>query len=151
MTKEKIEIRKPYGPPPVSNIDCSGEGRTHQSFKDECDINNIMKRFERDGVLTHAAKVEGKYGDFTGAVDYKTALDQVHKAGEMFMSLPAFIRTRFDNDPGAFLEFASDPDNVDEMIDMGLLPEGFDDQYGTPEEPPEEAAPEEPPPEEPEE
>jgi hypothetical protein len=38
----------------------------------------------------------------------------------MFMSLPAKIRSRFQNDPGAFLDFVQNPENRDEMIELGL-------------------------------
>ena len=38
----------------------------------------------------------------------------------MFLDLPAKVRDRFKNDPGQFLEFATDPSNVDELVKMGL-------------------------------
>ena len=41
---------------------------TKQSFADECDINNIMKRYIKDGVVNHLNTYQGNYGDFTGAV-----------------------------------------------------------------------------------
>ena len=86
----------------------------------ECDINNIMSRYERDGILPHVNQYQGQYGDFTGVVDYQTALHLVQDAEDCFMSLPANIRKRFDNDPGQFFDFVSKPANVDEMISLGL-------------------------------
>lgn len=86
----------------------------------DCDINNIMARYERDGVITHVNRYQGHYGDFTGVVDYQTALHLVQDAEDCFMSLPAHIRKKFDNDPGQFLDFVSDPANADAMIEMGL-------------------------------
>ena len=97
-----------------------GPSMTKQSFADECDINNIMRRYEKDGVLNHLNKYQGNFGDFTGAVDYHEAMNIVAKADQMFMDLPASIRARFGNDPGAFVEFATDPKNLDEMVKMGL-------------------------------
>ncbi len=125
------EFRTAYGPTERVQITCGGNGRTHQSMADECDINRIMARFEKDGVLTHVAKFDGKYGDFTGAMDYHSAYNQVILAGEMFMSLPASIRDVFDNDPGMFLAFAEDPDNEDEMREMGLLPPAAPEEAAT--------------------
>lgn len=93
-----------------------------QEFATECDINNIMKRFERDGIEIHVNRYQGAYGDFTGAVDFHTAMNQVITSQDMFMSLPAEIRERFGNDPGAFLDFVTDPVNEDELIEMGLRP-----------------------------
>lgn len=91
-----------------------------QAFRDECDINNIMKRFERDGVLAHYNTYQGDYGDFTDCPEYHDAQNKVLAANEMFLTLPGAIRERFGNDPGRFLGFVADPKNVDEMIALGL-------------------------------
>ena len=61
----------------------------------------ILRRYEKDGVLNHLNKYQGNFGDFTGAVDYHEAMNIVAKADQMFMDLPASIRARFGNDPGA--------------------------------------------------
>lgn len=90
----------------------------------DCDINNIMARYERDGLIPHVNQYEGQYGDFTGVVDYQSALHIVQDAEACFMSLPAQVRKKFDNDPGAFLDFVTNPDNRDEMVSMGLMPKG---------------------------
>ena len=98
-----------------------GESTTHQSFKDECDINNIMKKFEMTGIMEHARRFEGQYGDFISAPDYHTAMNAIVLAQEMFMAIPSKIRQRFANDPSLFLEFVQNPDNVEEMKELGLL------------------------------
>jgi len=94
--------------------------RTKQSFRDECDINHILKRWERDGVISHFNRFEGSYGDFSNFGDYHESINQVNRAQEMFMSLPSKIRSQFNNDPGRFVDFASNPANLDAMVDMGL-------------------------------
>lgn len=94
--------------------------RTKQSFKDECDINKIMKKFERTGMVAHLSKYQGSYADVSGGVDYHTALNTVAAAKEMFLTLPAKVRARFEHDPGAFLDFVGDPANEKEMVEMGL-------------------------------
>jgi phage internal scaffolding protein len=95
---------------------------TVQSEKDFCDVNHIMSRYHRDGIIEHVRTVKGRYGDFTEVTDYQTALNVVHDASDMFMSLPSSIRSKFDNDPHLFLEFATNPDNLDELRDLGLAP-----------------------------
>lgn len=95
---------------------------TKQAFQAECDINNIMKRYERTGIVDHLNKYGGRFGDFTGAVDFQTAQNIVIDAQKMFMDIPAAIRAKFDNDPGKFLVFATDPKNIDELREMGLAP-----------------------------
>lgn len=97
-----------------------GPSRTHQAAKRECDINKIMERWQKTGVMTHLNKYEGRYGDFADVQDYQTSMNQVLEADAMFMSLPAKVRARFGNDPAAFLEFATDPENSDELVKLGL-------------------------------
>lgn len=94
---------------------------THQSMAPECDINGIMKKYERTGILEHRNTFEGQYGSFIdGPADYHEAMNAVLEADEMFQTLPAGIRRRFHNDAGAFLEYANDPDNAQDMVRMGL-------------------------------
>lgn len=94
---------------------------TKQCFKDECDINTIIDRFRRGATLP-APPVDGlRYGDFSNIGSFQDAMIAVCQAEEMFASLPAKIRARFENDPGQFLDFADDPNNYDEMVKMGLV------------------------------
>ncbi len=95
---------------------------TRQSMTAECNINNIMAKFKETGVIEHTNEHKGQYGDFTEVTDYHTALTHVTKAQAMFLSLPAKLRAQFGNDPGEFLHFTNDPENIDEMRKMGLLP-----------------------------
>ena len=96
--------------------------RTKQSFRDECDINNILKQFNVTGQLP-VGSVQPQYGDFSGITDYQSALNAVMAAQDSFFQLPAKVRAKFDNDPALFVEFASDEANKDEMKALGLLRE----------------------------
>lgn len=93
---------------------------TKQSFKKECDINVIMKKFEKTGLVSHFNAQQGQYGNFIGAPDYHAAMNLLVAADEMFQSLPSKIRARFHNDPAEFLDFAQDEANEAEMIKLGL-------------------------------
>lgn len=93
---------------------------TKQSFKQDCDVNNILKKYMKTGLIEHANRFQGRYGDFLEAPDYRVALDQVIAAQREFEALPSKIRTRFDNDPAQFLEFVQNQDNLEEMYDLGL-------------------------------
>jgi len=104
---------------------------TKQSFKDECDINNIIKKFMKTGLMEHVNRYQGDYSDICAFDDYQTSLNQVIEAGEMFSSLPAKIRSRFGNDPAAFLDFVGDPVNAQEMIDLGLAKPRGQEEAGT--------------------
>lgn len=94
---------------------------TQQHFKDECDVNHILGKYSVDAIAQHAELYKGQYGDFSDIPDYQCALNRVLEADEAFMSLPANVRVKFDNDPGKFLEFVDNPANKDEMKSLGLL------------------------------
>lgn len=98
-----------------------GPSRTKQSFAKACDINNIMKKYTRSGDFTHVATQMPQYGDFSNVDDYQTALNKIRAAQELFMELPAAVRSRVNNDPGQFLDFVSDVGNRDEMVQLGLI------------------------------
>lgn len=100
---------------------------TKQAFKDECDINRTMSRFKKTcgadflNCYNRAFLDDGKhFGDFSNITDYRSALEQVAQARDVFMQLPAQVRARFDNDPAKMLDFCSDPRNQDELVALGL-------------------------------
>lgn len=101
-------------------IDTGKRLMTKQSFKDECDINNIMKKYKNTGMLPEMIKTQPQYGDFSEVSDYMESMNIVLKAQEQFQNLSADVRNRFQNDPAQFLEFANDPKNGEEMVKMGL-------------------------------
>jgi phage internal scaffolding protein len=103
-----------------SGLHCEDASLTQQHFKDECDINNILRQFNVTGLLPENT-LSPRYGDFTGIGDYHTALNRVIAAEDEFMALPAQIRSRFDNDPANLIEFLENSDNKDEAIKLGLV------------------------------
>lgn len=98
--------------------------RTKQSFKDECDINTIVRRFGVTGELPQGVRVPS-YGDFGSEVfDFQSAMNAVVAAQRTFEQLPASVRKRFGHDPQEFIAFFNDPANVEEGRRLGLvLPE----------------------------
>lgn len=104
-------------------INCSDhEPLTQQSSKDECDINLIVERAKRGAVVEHVRNAAPMYGDFTSIpTDLRDCLNVVRQANELFMSMDAFVRRRFDNDPAKLLDFLNDPANRDEAVKLGLV------------------------------
>lgn len=125
MTKKAPFLRTPYNydtdaASNESGLHCEDATLTQQHFKDECDINNILRQFNITGLLPEAP-LSPRYGDFTGIGDYHTALNQVIAAEDEFMSLPATLRARFENDPSQLIEFLDNPQNKNEAIKLGLI------------------------------
>lgn len=100
------------------SITFTGPG-AKQSFKDECNINKIMAKFQRTGVLNHYAKHAPQYMDVP-AIEYLDALTTIADANSMFEELPSTIRAKFENDPSKFLAFVQDPKNLEECRELGL-------------------------------
>jgi len=96
------------------------DGRTQQQFAEECDINTIVRRFGLDGELPSTVATPLS-GDFTGVVDFQTAMNLVRKAEESFATLPARLRSRFNHDPGELIAFLDDPRNRSEAEQLGLV------------------------------
>lgn len=119
-SSSKSNPRSYRSPPLRVQVSFPGPGRTKQSFKDECDINNIMGRYMITGQLSHLAQMPPQYSDVTG-LDFQTAMDVVVNANAMFANLPSSIRDRFANDPGRFLTFMEDENNRPEAVRLGLL------------------------------
>lgn len=102
-----------------------GPSLTRQEFVAECDINSLMARYE-----THVIGGPGNlppavpmYADFASVP--KTLLEYMDFMGEAeaaFMSLPAVVRKEFDNSAHLFVDFASDPANLEQMRTWGLAP-----------------------------
>lgn len=93
---------------------------TQQQFKNECDINNILRQYDKTGLITHLNTARAHYGDFTKANEYQEALNLVMDAQDAFMEVPAKVRAQFNNDPGKFMEFVTNPKNHDQLVEMGL-------------------------------
>lgn len=103
-------------------LSCDPEGSvTQQQFRDECDINEIVRRFGLTGKLPENPRMPVS-GDFTGISDYQSAVNMVLNAEAAFMEFPADVRERFNNDPQKMMEFISLEKNRDEAIRMGLVP-----------------------------
>jgi len=94
--------------------------KTQQQFQEQCDVNNIMKKYRNVGEITHLARKAGTYADLTNVPDYQGALDTVLQATHAFSTLPAHVRKRFGNDPSELISFLQDKNNNEEAIKLGL-------------------------------
>lgn len=108
-----------------SGLMCMDPTLAQQSARDEADINVIVDRFMKTGLMPEVSTMP-QFGDFTGISNYHESLNNVIAAQEAFDSLPAKIRSRFDNDPAQFMDFFGDEKNIDEAVELGIakrLPE----------------------------
>lgn len=95
---------------------------TNQADMDAADINKIMAKYEKTGVLIDPLGVmrQPVYGDFTEITDYHQMMISVRNVERAFGTLPAKIKNRFENDPQKLIDFLEDRNNDREAIELGL-------------------------------
>ena len=115
-------IRSALSPQKRVGITFPAIGRTKQDGKDACDINKIMHRYIRVGVLDHVSKYEPQYGEHTG-LDFQEAINLVDEANTMFAALPSQTRAAFENNPAQFMDWVSNPENLAQIQQGTAAPE----------------------------
>lgn len=116
-----------YGEKPLHQGVSCGEGLTIQSEKESCDINNIIRHYERTGefydpsAFPRVIPCKPIVGDFSNAPDFQEAQSIVLEGVKSFEALPSRIRKRFSNDPAEFLHWINDTNNLDAACEMGLF------------------------------
>lgn len=115
-----------YNRPPKVVLKCSGK-MVDQSFRDECDINNIMLRSMQTGSLVDPAQVARAtrmpmYEDVSAMPEsFMDAQVYVMEASAMFDELPSGVRQKFGNNVQKLLEFLADKNNRAEAVELGLI------------------------------
>nr|DAV77998.1 MAG TPA: Scaffold protein [Microviridae sp.] len=110
-------------PKPVVAFDSSKDplarSLTNQSDKEGSDINVIMARYEKTGLVPGTMRTPN-YGDFSGILDFHALSNTLAKASQAFDVLPAIVRLRFGNDPAQLVDFLHDSVNDVEAVKLGL-------------------------------
>lgn len=94
---------------------------TEQAHATDSDINVIMLRYQKTGVLPQGNGGTLVFGDLSDVPTYLEAQIILANANESFAQLPANVRERFMNDPSKFLAFMEDDSNYDEAVKLGLV------------------------------
>lgn len=109
---------------------------TKQSFTDDADINIVMQRFGiTDGSLD-PSQIRWEEIDLSDAGDFQSIQNQMVRAKELFMQLPADLRYAFNNDPAQMFDWVRNPDNLEEAIELGFLKRQEEAAPAPPPEPP---------------
>jgi len=121
MPKVYTAFDRPVDP----GISCPEPTLAQQHFADEVDINTIVERYQKTGLLVDPSKINESrraiYGDFTNSADFFTAQAQILKAEEAFLTLPPKLRLRFENNPAMLIDFLDNPQNLKEAVELGLV------------------------------
>lgn len=125
----KAKLRHGYSPhnPEDYATPGGGEKMTQENFQESCDINNILKKYQKTGVIDHVSQFGEQYGELDGQT-FHEMMTTVAEAQSMFNELPSKAREYFDNDPGAFLDYVEnmDPENPPaDFVNLGLMAPDF--------------------------
>lgn len=110
----------------ASAVTCAEPTLTQQSFKDQQDINRIVKQYAKTGVAVQTTRIPMSE-DFVGITDYHSAMNAIRAGDEAFEALPSDIRERFHNDPAEFVDFCLDEANNEEAAKLGLAYRKFEE------------------------
>lgn len=102
-----------------SALICTEPTLTQQNFKEQCDINRIVKQYAQTGVINANTSIPLP-DEFVGITDYHTAMNLIKRSEDAFMALEPHLRERFANNPANFVDFVTNPANIDELRSMGL-------------------------------
>lgn len=101
-----------------------GSSKTKQSFTNECDINKIMAKANKTGMLVDVGAINSRmavFADVSSIGDYREVVTKIAAANAAFENLPGEVKQRFGNDPAALLLFLQDENNLAEAVTLGLV------------------------------
>ena len=101
-------------------ISC-GPGKTKQNFREQVNINKMIERYKKTGMLDHVNARAPFYGDVSDIISYQESLAIVARANELFMNMSSTVRERFANDPAKMIAFLQDEKNLDEAVRLGMV------------------------------
>jgi len=119
-------FRSAYSGAVSSSIDFSkSPSRTKQSFRDAADINSIVAKARKTGILGDPTSIGSRkavFGDFSSSGDFMAVQNRLVAVRNAFDELPSDVRLKFNNDPASLIDFMADSRNDAEAIKLGLKP-----------------------------
>lgn len=104
-----------YPPPGFSRVrqpyHSDKPSRTQTSFAQDADINNIMARIERTGMVP-LSSIPPRFGDYPD-LSLAEALNLVAEANAEFAALPSRLREAFHNSPAVLAQFLTEHSDED--------------------------------------
>lgn len=102
-----------------------GDRMVQEHFVDSADVNKIMDRHLRTGVLQGPGIPSARNPMFVelSGDTYHEMLNKVQAVQGKFAGLPAKVRKRFANNPEQLIRFCEDSNNLEEAIKLGLVNE----------------------------
>lgn len=106
-------------PPRLKTIN-NEQTMTQQNLVEQADINKLIRSHGVSHIVQNANALEALYGMEITSMDLQDAEQMIKDAEKLFNEVPSEIRKKFANDAGAFIDYATNPDNLEEMQKLGL-------------------------------
>lgn len=124
-----MQIRSRYAlGDPVKGLEFHEPSLTQQQFKDECEIESLLKAHNLSqvmGIMNNHGQ-QPLYGDVSEIPDFHSSQNHVARATEYFEALPSNVRSRFNNSLAEFLTTLNDPGAREALTEMGVLKKAAD-------------------------
>lgn len=127
----EVQLYTRFNRPLVSGLTCLKPSMTSQEFKDECNVNNILKRYAAQAQVMGVPLSEllpklgtAPYGDFTNLDSFMEMKNKVARATQVFESLPSDIRAKYGNTVEGFIGALNNPDEYKFLSERGVLNKG---------------------------
>lgn len=137
MENSPIRPKTRYSYPKYQGLSCSKDNpksvsRTQQHFGKDANVNTIMKKYGKSGLLTDPTikpTREPFYGDFSSVPTFMDAQNKMVDVKNWFNTLPPEIRSKFNNNPFECQAWIINPENKEDAQELGLLPKPATAKY----------------------
>lgn len=108
---------------PEKGLEFHQPSLTQQQFKDECEIESLLKAHNLGQVMGifNNHQRQPLYGDVSDIPDFHDSQNHVARATEYFQGLPSDVRAQFNNNLAEFLSALNNPSAREALTDMGVL------------------------------
>lgn len=113
-------IRSVYDGSRVLEFIGGGEKRVKAAFADEVNINRIVDRYRKTGLVTHLSKATPQFVDMLAVEDFTETMQKMTATKSWFNGLPANVRAAFGNDVIALLEARNSEEGMQKLRGLGL-------------------------------
>lgn len=116
-----MEFNTRYKPGKSPSISFTLPSMTEQYHRDEVDINTIISKYQRTGVLGTSTQVrETFFGDFSNVDTKFEAALALKEAESRFMDLPSSVRAAYDHDALKFMRALNDDTQIAKLVSLGV-------------------------------
>lgn len=97
------------------------ESQTVQSDADLADLNKIIARYKKTGIVAGLNEAQGQFLDVSQHQDFAEVMRTARAAEMEFMKLPSKVREEFGHDVANWLDAAFDRDKREALVDSGVI------------------------------